>query len=330
MVFKIISKGTKNYHEYLFNRIQEIGYVYVNFHDEQDGILYRALNYYDSDLPMVQLELLTHDFSVGPFTKVTPLLPFPGGFVSLNNLDQGLIIDNSWTLDHSLFGMSVDMTKHISAEFMAYQIFIVGSDTLLITNDYLEYLRKSLNFARKATELPHVGLGITAYTSSANTNVFNIPTIEVDTNITVNWNNTDPKNTVYSYFKLTSDAPVTYYTQPIQDTQIFQDDNFDLINITFPVSKTNIEVIDIGDGITTDYSTSSYTADYLTTEPKTVRITYEDTSSVERLIIDDGKGNVLDNIRCRRAGDPQERSSYPGFSGSTLHLPGKNPRPCPR
>ena len=146
MVFKILSKGTKNGHEYMFNRIQEKGFVYVLFHDEQDSILYRALNYYDDTASMIHMDLQTHDFAVSPFTKITPLLPFASGFLSQNNLDQNLKLDDSWSLDYTLFGASVSMTKHIAAEFVADATFQVGSDTHLITNEYLEYLRKSTNF----------------------------------------------------------------------------------------------------------------------------------------------------------------------------------------
>ncbi len=297
MIFKIISKGTKNYHEYLFNRIQELGYVYVMFHDEQDGILYRAINFYDADMPQVQLDLLNHDFSVAPFVKVTPLQPFDSGFVSQNNLDQDLILDddtNPWTMDYSMFGVSVSMTKHISAEFVAHQVFVEGSDTFLISNKYLEYLRKSLNFARKASETPHVGLGVTAYSTNVVTAPFNIPTINVATDVSADYvsrsTNEDAKNAIFNYFKLTSDAIVTYYTQSIQNTQIYQDANFDIINITFPVSKTNIEVA--GTGTEGGQTAFNYTADYLPVEPNTIRLVYEDTGSVERTIVDDGKGNL--------------------------------------
>lgn len=293
LFFKVKNKATKDYHEYIFNRIQEKGYVYTMFYDSQDtGTIYRAINYYDTDLPKINVDLVDHNFSASPFTKVTPLLPFAEGFVSQNNLDKNLDLDvGNWSLDYSLFGMSTSLTKHIAGEFMADKLYYLGTTPYLITTVMLEYLRKSLNYARKITETPHSGIGVTAYTLDDEA-VFTIPIIEVETSVSSTWTS-DPRttlNNLYNKFTLSiMPAGTPYFEKFIADSQIYSDDNFDIINISFPVNQSNLEIAGTGNGTNDSFSG---TLSYTNIDPRTVIIKYTDVGASDREIRDDGLGNL--------------------------------------
>ena len=298
LVFKIKSKGSKNYFDYIFDRIQKEGDLYVNFFDSTDtghldiigtGNFYRALNYYDTSYSHLDQKLLTHNFAVSPFTDIIPLQPFFEGFLSGNNLDQGLILDDSWTLDYSLYGMSVSPTKHISVEFQANEIFTEGMDEFLITETYLRYLKNSTNFGRKGTEYPHIGISIAAYTLD-DENSFITPTTEVDTSITAAWTGTSKVDltVLYNYFYI--GAGTEYYFQKnISESQIFSNDNFDVVNLSFPTNKVNSEILGTGDGLNDSFLP---TLPYFPIVKKSFKVVYEDINSIERTVMDDGFGNL--------------------------------------
>lgn len=288
MILKIRSKGTSEYHRYIFNRVYEPGFVYVMFHDSQytdRDIFYRAINFYDANMSTVQELLLEHDFNK-PFTQVIPLFPFPDGFLLLYGLDYEVSLDQdpAWSFDFSLFGHSSTMTKHISVEFMANKTYQVGSDNFLITDKQFEYLRKSINFGRKAVEVPHAGLGITAYTKNDEV-PFKINDIDVETKVTASWvaNDRSNLNNLYNSYR------VGEYETFIASSQIYSDEFFDIVNITFPGNKVFPEVIGTGDGTNSSFN---FTLNYGPIDPGSVVITYEDVNEEKRRIVDDGLGNL--------------------------------------
>ena len=288
MILKVRSKGTAEYHRYIFNRVSEPGFVYVMFHDSQytdRDTFYRALNYFDPLKSQIQDLLLEHDFSQ-PFTEVIPLDPFPDGFLVLYGLDHGDTLDQSppWTFDYSLFGQSVTITKHLAAEFMANKTYTVGSDTFLITDKQFEYLRKSMSFGRKAVEISHAGLNISAYTKTDEV-PFTVSDIDVTTVVTASWvaNDRSNLNNLYNTFSIGA------YEVPIAASQIYTDEFFDVVNLTMPGNKIYPEIAATGNGTNTSFG---FTLDYPRIDPGTVVISYTDTSSNKRTIIDDGNGNL--------------------------------------
>jgi len=289
ITFKVRKKSSKDYHEYMFNKVSQKGYVYVLFYDSQDeGALYRAINYYDSQNNVLSL-LEEHDFSVAPFTKVYPLMSFEG-FLTLYGLDRNQILDDTttWELDYSLFGNSVSPTKHIAAEFMTDRVV----DTSYLTNDtYLEYALNNLNFGRKATEVPHAGIGVTAYCTDDESE-FTIPTISVATQVTTNWTADSRTNldNLYNYIVLESVLDDQFYKQSLASTQIYEEeDTFDLVNVSFPGNRCNTESAGTGNGSNDDFT---YTADFPGVAPHSIIMTYTDVGSEVRTIKDDGNGNL--------------------------------------
>jgi hypothetical protein len=156
--FKIYYKGTPTLYKSFFYAVDRYGEMFI--------YEYRA------DLNSIaKLTLLPFDEAV----LTPPDLPFrqrsyddfSGNIKDLSTLDSGLYLDTEdalLTLDISSAKIT---TNHIGLEYFIDRIILrkdidsaTGIETIneyLMTNEYLDYISQSVEFARRVKEVPHIG-----------------------------------------------------------------------------------------------------------------------------------------------------------------------------
>ena len=166
--FKIYYKGTSTLYKSFFYAIDRYGEMFI--------YVYRA------DIRNIMRSMLEpfNDALLNP-----PNLPFrhrskgdfSGNIENWLKLDSGLFLDAGdalWRLDTSATEIS---TNHIGLEFFIDRIItrkdkdiVTGEETLneyLMTKEYLDYMNRSIEFARRTKEVPHIGSQLSIQTDTS-------------------------------------------------------------------------------------------------------------------------------------------------------------------
>lgn len=166
--FKIYYKGTPTLYKSFFYAVDRYGEMFI--------YVYRA------DVDNIARSMLD------PFDEaytVPPNLPFrhksrgdfSGSLEEWLKLDSGLYLDAGdalWRLDTSAAEIS---TNHIGLEYFIDRIILrkdidsaTGAEVqheYLMTGEYLDYLSRSMEFARRAKEVPHIGSQLSIQTDTS-------------------------------------------------------------------------------------------------------------------------------------------------------------------
>lgn len=252
ILYRIQTRGIKDYYDYIFNRVSEKGMVYLGLVDD-NGVIFRAIRF-DSDRDHVLDRIRAHDFTQ-PFTHLPPLFPYKDGTIRRNSLDsipeRSLDTDtdgnvtaveaNAWTLDEDLFAAALKITKHIFIEFMADEIYTIGSTDYLISKTHLDYLGKSVEFGRRVVETPHVGVSLSLLTLDDGV-VNTIAANGAATQVTANYNSGPVDRTVmpnFFYMVRVGDgngANTWNYERQISEFEILSDtaSEYDFVHVSIP------------------------------------------------------------------------------------------------
>ncbi len=154
IVFKIKSKATYAYYNYLFKLIPRLGTVFILFSDYL--LLARAIDY-DATFT----NLASHDWSL-PFTGVESILHYD----EYNSVAVSLDADPSFDLDsEEVWYLDQDIitnpTQHLALEYIVDQLVEnEEAENCLLTDKYLKYLSTGVHYGRKATNTPHIGFSL--------------------------------------------------------------------------------------------------------------------------------------------------------------------------
>ncbi len=165
IIFRI--KNKTNYESYYFNfsNIPYLGNVYNLFHDDT-----RFLRSIDMSTTITKLDI--HDLTT-PFITVEP--DFHYWAFDRISISFGLDKDILETLDATPDLLVLDQnvirisSTHLAIEYAIDRVLTEDSIEYLMTPEYLDYLRNSVNYTRKASVIPHVGsqiaflMGVTGY-----------------------------------------------------------------------------------------------------------------------------------------------------------------------
>ncbi len=290
--FIIRKKGTKDFFDHLFNRIYKLGYSYIFFTDTSPKrvSLFRALVTEDTTGSIIR-ELALHDPHT-PFTKVYPSIPFVDGLTNSDTLDsvKQLTLDSprAWALDSSLVAKGVQNTTHVALEFMISESVTIETVEQLVDNRYLEYLRNSIGFGRKVSQIPHFGMNLSLWfiRNSVNT----IPAIGASTQCIGTVNGAEVLLTrLYNHFEITPTNEETFcYRDVISANEITRTPSFDIINISIPAKAIYPELV----ATVTDSGIQSYGGALSRPRiiPGSLRIYFTDINLVEYVLKDDQDG----------------------------------------
>lgn len=163
--FKILYKGTAVLYKSFFYAIQRVGEVmlYTHWGDTnqilrltQDPIFEAANSLRDTSF-----RHLSDNNYTGYIKKGLKLDEIDENGNSKRFLDDKH--NEIWKLDTEFLTVS---TNHIGVEYFIDRIIIRNGKEYLMTNEYLDYLQKSMNFARRAKEVPHIGSQLSIQTDS--------------------------------------------------------------------------------------------------------------------------------------------------------------------
>jgi len=154
IVFKIKSKATYTFYNYLFKLVPKDGETYILFQDSLT--LARAI-----DHTATFLNLSTHDIAT-PFTGLTSILHYNEyqDFSAALDADPLLYLDSDkvWYLDQDIV---IKPTQHLAIEYQIGNLLQNGAlEDVLITADYLAYLSAGVEYGRKVTNIPHIGINL--------------------------------------------------------------------------------------------------------------------------------------------------------------------------
>jgi len=154
IVFKIKNKATYAYYNYLFKLIPREGEVFTLFQDYLN--LCRAF-----DFPSTIASLLIHDIAT-PFVGAVSILHYDTYIDEPVLLDAvpyfELDADILWFLDQDII---IKPTQHLVIEYPIDQLVQNAiAEDVLITADYLAYLGVGVEYGRKVTNFPHVGINL--------------------------------------------------------------------------------------------------------------------------------------------------------------------------
>lgn len=195
IAFRIKRKTTYPGYDYIFKSIPIIGYVYNLLWD--DTALVKAW-----DEEEIETYLASHDLST-PFTDVIP--DYYYSFFE----DQAFTLDDGHTLDEGLYldtNVIKEATHHLAIEVVPVSLsFTVDStEPYLMTADYLDYIQYYVNYNRKVTEIPHVGVQLNLITDTSryynNLNgglAYTVPDLHANFAVTQNWNWTTKEEVMY-------------------------------------------------------------------------------------------------------------------------------------
>lgn len=165
--FKIYYKGTPSLYKSFFYAVDRYGEVFVYVYQvEVDSIVRSMLGPFDDAYRTPPNLPLRH----------RSLEDFGGSVIARPKLDDRLYLDDGnglWTLDMQEVEIS---TNHIGLEYFIDRIIarkdrdlLTGVETeneYLMTKEYLEYMNRSVEFARRAKEVPHIGAQLSIQTDA--------------------------------------------------------------------------------------------------------------------------------------------------------------------
>jgi len=153
IVFKIKNKATYAYYRYLFKLIPKAGAIYIIYKDYLK--LLRI-----ADVSTTVSSLASHD-KTAPFTGFLPVEHFDQYRSEEVQLDAVPLFyldsDVAWRLDQDLV---INPTKHIAAEYLINELITKNGTDYLLTEEYFTYLRKGMEYGRKAVDIPHPGCNL--------------------------------------------------------------------------------------------------------------------------------------------------------------------------
>lgn len=277
--FKISSKSLYRYYKYLFTRMGYRGEYYLNYFNIK---MFRGL-----ELIEIFNKLQFHDFTK-PFDSVIPQFPVFNQFVSSVSLDANPLktLDEAtpWYLDKTLQGFTAKITNHSCIEFIPDRVI----DGYLIRAKELGYLKRSVEFGRSVTEIPHCGIQLNLYAKKDGA-VFSdsiLQTSSVVTSEIYPTINTEQ----FAKVKILSNDEVVFEYDTIE-SQIYENANFYLLNVSVPGKTVYPDSPYIGDGVTTDFNTNK-TLKHFPIIPKSIRITFKSNNEIYTGS-DDGFGNII-------------------------------------
>lgn len=161
--YRVQTRGSKLFYEWVFNKAKMTGRAYQLFLDPVSNILIKAIT---DPLPLVANSL------ANPI--VEPATIAASDFGSVNKLDSGLTLDASppWHLDETYLGKTVVPTKHFALEmvlgmgrddngnsaFPRYTDYDQSTPQQLFLQKHLDYLLYEALWGKSITEFPHVGV----------------------------------------------------------------------------------------------------------------------------------------------------------------------------
>ncbi len=296
-------RTTKKYYEYILNRISQSGHLFLVYADNM-GVLHKAIDY-----TSLNTILATHNFS--KVLKNTPgEYPTAAQINTISTLDETpvklldagtneaeqalgfeIVEGTRWSLDSNLLGKDVSITNHIIVEYLADELFEKDSQNYLMVEEFLLYLARAVNWGRKTTNIPHIGVLINLLTlndESINTdelgNTFAVTSeyaskaslfVDEDVDLTLLYSKVVvSKNNTFSYYKV------------LVSGEINRTDEFDVINTCIPAFAINEELFGVGDEVT---DTFNHTVAYPGVIPKSYRL-YFKSHGDDIEIVDNGKG----------------------------------------
>lgn len=317
IAFKVQHKATYDYMNYIFERLGEKGFTYILYSDDT-GTLFRGVKFTGTADSNVLRRLENHDITQ-PFHGFIPEIPNPDGVIEsvyLDNSPMETLDDaSSWQLDNQLVGRSVKITSHIASEFVADELITIDGTDYLLTPTHFDYLRRALNYGRKATDVPHAGVQITGITDeSGSINI--VSGLNISTLVTGDYNPLakDPIEDFYKYV-VVGDSGNAYMKAQLAVNEIFSDPTygFDVVHKSFPAFSIFPESLGTGAGV---QATFNHTFAYPSIRPGTIRISYIESGTNKTVTArDDGEGNLYF--------DSVSDIEVDGYSGSVNYTTGE-------
>lgn len=287
--FMIRKKGTKDFFDHIFNRIYKKGFSYIFFTDAslKRVSLFRALEIADVEGSILR-ELAAHDPTL-PFTDVFPSIPFKEGLASSDTLDsvKQLTLDDTpaWALDSSLIARGVNNTTHVALEFMLSESVTINSVTQLVDNRYLEYLKNSIAFGRKVSQIPHFGVNLSCWFLKGAGNV--ISALGMSTSCIAGVGAEEAVLTdLYNRVQVMVGEDVVY-EDFLSANELTRTTSFDLLNFSIPANSCY--PVEIATVINSNVLTYGGTFGR-TVIPHSLRVYFEDINSDKYILKDDGNG----------------------------------------
>jgi hypothetical protein len=166
--FKIYFKGTPTLYKSFFYAIDRYGEMFIYIYRADINNIMRSMLEPFNEAYQTPLNLPFRHRSRGDFS---------GSIEDWLKLDSGLYLDAGdamWRLDTSATEIS---TNHIGLEFFIDRIIsrkdidiAIGTETIneyLMTKEYLDYINKNMEFARRAKEVPHIGSQLSIQTDTS-------------------------------------------------------------------------------------------------------------------------------------------------------------------
>jgi len=166
--FKIYYKGTPTLYKSFFYAVDRYGEMFIYVYRADVGNIARSML-----LPFEDAMLTAPNL---PF-RHRSRADFSGSIEDWLKLDDGLFLDAGdalWRLDTSTAEIS---TNHIGLEYFIDRIInrkdvdpitkIETENDYLMTKEYLDYMSQSIEFARRAKEVPHIGSQLSIQTDTS-------------------------------------------------------------------------------------------------------------------------------------------------------------------
>ena len=146
--FKIYYKGTPTLYKSFITAVDRYGEMFIYIYRADGNNVVRLT------VPPFNDASLTHPYL--PF-KHRSLNDFSGNIQYYLKLDDDRFLDAAdaiWKLDTKLSEIS---SNHVGLEYFIDRIIKRDGNEYLMTSEYLNYLSQSLEFGRRAKEVPHIG-----------------------------------------------------------------------------------------------------------------------------------------------------------------------------
>lgn len=305
IAFRIKRKTTYPAYDYIFKTVPITGYVYNIFWD--DIALVKAW-----DETEIETYLAAHDFSQ-PFIYTIPEYYYSFFIDDPFALDEGHTLDDGLYLDTNVFQ---ETTHHLAIEIVPITLaFTVDStEPYLMTDDYLDYIQHYVNYNRKVTEVPHVGVQLNLITDTSryynNLNgglSYTVPDLRANLAVNQNWVYTTKEESI-GYISAgvgtnqmwgigetpgnINSLDEEIYERRLSDNEIDDTGSYYKVNTYIPLGTVKNLVLFVGDGVT--YQRSGFTK-FPNVKEKSFSITYH-ANNEEQTVIDDGLGELESDV----------------------------------
>jgi hypothetical protein len=164
IIFKIKNKSTYFYFNYIFRLIESKGDTYILYNDYLT--LVRAIDT-SATLTNLNSHTLTEPFlGIIPFLHYDEFLQDP---ITLDGSKVDTLDQNpTWYLDQSSEeDPGIKPTNNLTIEYEVYQLYTENNKEYIVLPNYLGYLRNAVEYGRKATNIPHIGVQVTGITDKS-------------------------------------------------------------------------------------------------------------------------------------------------------------------